>query len=93
MNNALGKLWMYTAELSIPASYELIDVSKLKEAWQEKINKVFEEATLTSPLSPALGGRERPGVRTGKEGSHTEYFGYLLTEMQYLQRTYPNSQW
>jgi ring-1,2-phenylacetyl-CoA epoxidase subunit PaaC len=91
MNNALGELWMYTAELSIPASYELIDVSKLKKAWQEKINKVFEEATLTSPLSSSAG--ERPGVKTGKEGSHTEYFGYLLTEMQYLQRAYPNSQW
>jgi ring-1,2-phenylacetyl-CoA epoxidase subunit PaaC len=29
----------------------------------------------------------------GKEGRHTENFGYLLTELQYLQRTYPNSQW
>jgi ring-1,2-phenylacetyl-CoA epoxidase subunit PaaC len=94
MNNALGELWMYTAELFIPASYELIDVSKLKEAWQEKINKVFQEATLTSPFSPALGAREEPGVRfSGKQGKHTEYFGYILTEMQYLQRAYPNFQW
>jgi ring-1,2-phenylacetyl-CoA epoxidase subunit PaaC len=64
----------------------------LKDDWQKTINKVFEEAMLTSPLSSSAG--EGPGVRSsGKEGKHTEYLGYLLTEMQYLQKTYPNSQW
>jgi ring-1,2-phenylacetyl-CoA epoxidase subunit PaaC len=31
--------------------------------------------------------------RGGKEGRHTEYMGYLLAEMQYLQRAYPNAVW
>ena len=28
-----------------------------------------------------------------KKGIHTEYLGYLLTEMQYLQRAYPDANW
>ncbi|MFX8688924.1 Phenylacetic acid catabolic protein, partial [Acinetobacter baumannii] len=29
----------------------------------------------------------------GKSGMHTEYLGYILAEMQYMQRAYPNSEW
>ncbi len=29
----------------------------------------------------------------GKEGRHTEYFGYMIAEMQYLQRAYPGAEW
>jgi hypothetical protein len=29
----------------------------------------------------------------GKEGIHTEHLGYLLTDLQYMQRTYPNMEW
>ena len=93
MKNALGELWTFTPEIFTTVSYEQIDVSLLKSNWEEMVNKVFEEAMLTSPLSPAAGRREGPGGRTGKEGQHTEYLGYILTEMQYLQRAYPNSQW
>jgi ring-1,2-phenylacetyl-CoA epoxidase subunit PaaC len=93
MKNALDELWTFTPEMFTPASYEEIDVSLLKSNWEAIVNKVFEEATIISPLSPASGGREGPGVRTGKEGQHTEYLGYILTEMQYLQRAYPNSVW
>ena len=91
MKNALSELWTFTSEIFTPASYEQIDVSLLKSNWEKMVNKVFEEAMLTSPLSNSAG--EGPGVRTGKEGQHTEYLGYILTEMQYLQRAYPNSQW
>jgi len=92
MKNALDELWRYTTELFIPASYEWIDVGNLKELWQEKIKKVFEEATLSFPLFSSV--EPNTGVRYfGKEGKHTEYFGYMLSEMQYLQRTYPNSKW
>jgi ring-1,2-phenylacetyl-CoA epoxidase subunit PaaC len=90
--NAVNDLWTFTHEMFTPASYEQIDMRLLKDDWQKTINKVFEEAMLTSPLSSSAG--EGLGVRSsGKEGKHTEYLGYLLTEMQYLQKTYPNSQW
>ena len=91
MKNALDELWNFTPEMFTPASYELLDVSNLKELWQEKINKVCEEATLASSLFSSAG--KGSGVRIGKEGQHTEYLGYILTQMQYLQRAYPNSQW
>jgi len=92
INDALNELWTFTPEMFTPASYEQIDISLLKNDWQKTVNKIFEETTLTSPLFSSAG--EGPGVRpAGKEGQHTEYLGYILTEMQYLQRVYPNSQW
>jgi ring-1,2-phenylacetyl-CoA epoxidase subunit PaaC len=89
--NAVNDLWTFTHEMFTPASYEQVDVSLLRHDWQNIVNKIFEEATLSSPLSSTAG--EVPGVRSGKQGKHTEYFGYILAEMQYLQRAYPNSQW
>ena len=87
-------LWTYTGELFEAVSYELgaasesigIDPSLLKEAWMKKIADVFEEATLTIP--------ENKFMQTGgKEGKHTEHLGYILTELQYMQRAYPDSTW
>jgi len=91
IKNALSNLWMFTGEMFSPAAYELINVSSLKEEWNKKITAVFSEADLPSPSG------EGPGVRWmqtgGKEGRHTEHLGYLLAEMQYLQRVYPNATW
>ena len=47
---------------------------------------VFEEATLAVPP----GGHMQRG---GRQGVHTEHLGYVLAEMQFLQRAYPNAQW
>ena len=94
IKNSFEELWMFTGEMFIPASYEQINVSILKNDWQKIVNKIFEEATLAFPLSHSDG--EEWGVRFqtgGKEGKHSEYLGYILTEMQYLQRAYPNSKW
>jgi ring-1,2-phenylacetyl-CoA epoxidase subunit PaaC len=47
---------------------------------------VFDEATLVIP--------EKIFMQSGgKEGKHTEQLGYILTELQYLQRTYPGAEW
>jgi ring-1,2-phenylacetyl-CoA epoxidase subunit PaaC len=94
MLNAIDKLWMYTGEMFIPASYEMeasakgisIDPSSLKEKWEEKVKQIFSEATLSYPA--------RVYNQTGgKEGRHTEHLGYILAEMQYMQRTFPDSEW
>jgi ring-1,2-phenylacetyl-CoA epoxidase subunit PaaC len=88
---AIEELWMYTGELLIPVSYEKemgIDFEKIKEEWNQKVNIVFEEATLILPMGS--GGAVQTG---GKEGRHTEYLGFILTELQYMQRTFPNSNW
>ena len=31
--------------------------------------------------------------RGGRQGRHTEHLGHLLTEMQFLQRAYPDAKW
>jgi len=94
ITTALDELWMFTGEMFTPVAFEEqvakdgygVDVAALKEEWLNRVTTVFEEATLAMPKSTwAQSG--------GKEGKHTEHLGYLLTEMQYLQRTYPNAVW
>jgi ring-1,2-phenylacetyl-CoA epoxidase subunit PaaC len=94
MKKALDYLWPYTGELFLSGDYEIqyltegsgIDIKQLKNNWIEKIKPVLEEATLSMP-------QENWMQRGGKEGNHTEHLGYLLAEMQHLQRTYPNVNW
>ena len=51
---------------------------------------VCREATLEIPESDWMQGANGRG---GKQGVHTEHFGHLLAELQYLQRAYPGAQW
>jgi ring-1,2-phenylacetyl-CoA epoxidase subunit PaaC len=87
---ALADLWMFTGEMFTPAIFEhhegAVDVSSLKEDWLQKVQTVFVEATLELP-------KQTWAQSGGKKGRHTEHLGYLLAEMQYLQRTYPNATW
>lgn len=89
MLKAIDELWRYTGEMFLPADYEMkagFDVSLLKDDWMKKVTAVFEEATLPVP--------EKVFMQTGgKTGTHTEHLGFILTDLQYLQRTYPNTQW
>ncbi len=100
MEKAIKELWRYTGEMFVPADYETAmisaavapDVALLKDEWMKKVMEVFTEATISSPF----GGdwNETVFMQTGgKNGIHTEQFGYMLTELQYLQRTYPGAAW
>ena len=86
IKNALEDQWMFTGEIFRPEEYELVDVRSFKNSWIQKVEDVLSEATLELPTQTWMQGG-------GKQGKHTEYLGYLLAEMQYLQRTYPNSVW
>lgn len=89
MIKAIDELWRYTGEMFMPADYEKdsgIDFDVIKKQWLEKVKIIFDEATLTIP--------EKVFMQTGgKTGVHTEHLGYILTELQYIQRAYPNSTW
>lgn len=89
MLKAIEELWRYTGEMFLPADYETeagVDVTLLKDDWFKKMTSVFEEATLSVP--------EKVFMQTGgKNGTHTEYLGFILTDLQYLQRTYPGAEW
>lgn len=92
MQKAIDELWRYTGEMFNPANYEKAtgtDFNKLQEEWNEKVRIVFNEASLVPPL----GGGGAFMQTGGKQGKHTEHLGYILTELQYMQRTYPNSEW
>ena len=93
MERALEQLWPYTGELFTSPHYEqamvaagiAVDPGSIRAPWQEKVKEVFGEAQLTAG---------EPWMQTGgKEGRHTEHLGYLLAEMQFLQRAYPNCEW
>ncbi len=94
MLKAIDELWMFTGELFENAPYEEtafhngfgVNVKEIEPLWNEKLTTVFEEATLPVPQKPAL-------QKGGKTGIHSEYLGFILAEMQFLQRTYPNSKW
>jgi len=94
IHDALNELWMFTGEMFEAVAFETeatrllfgADVTAIRERWLEKVKKVFEEATLSLPKSTWA-------QRGGKEGKHTEYLGYLLPELQFLQRNYPNAIW
>ena len=94
MLHAIDELWRYTGEMFVSANYEIqcaadgsgSDCSLLKNTWLQKVQTAFAEATLPLP--------EKVFMQTGgKEGMHTEHLGYILAELQYVQRAYPNSQW
>ena len=91
---AIDELWRYTGEMFVCTEYEVrctqagigIDVSQSREAWLNKVKEVFNEATLPVP--------EKVFMQTGgKEGKHTEQLGFILTELQFMQRAYPGCEW
>ncbi|WP_417861033.1 1,2-phenylacetyl-CoA epoxidase subunit PaaC [Winogradskyella sediminis] len=94
MQEAVDGLWTYTDELFHQTEADKamvsegvgVDVTKLKEAYYEKVEAVLKEATLTVPESKWF-------QKGGKQGIHTEHLGYLLGDLQYMQRTYPNMEW
>lgn len=94
MQSALNELWRYTGEMFLPSSYEtelvnenfIYDVSKLHDPWTEKINGILSQANLQIPENDVM-------MKGGKEGKHSEHMGYILTELQYMQRTYPEMHW
>lgn len=89
LEQAIPALWHFTGELFTPAAYELqagVAVAALQSDWEEKIQTAFEEAGVAMPAQ----GFARTG---GKTGTHSEHLGFLLAELQYLQRSYPGCEW
>jgi len=94
IQKAVNNLWTYTDELfhqtdadkSMVVAGVAVDVTTLKDAYYAKVNSVLEIATIEVPESKWF-------QKGGKNGVHTEHLGYLLADMQYMQRTYPGMEW
>lgn len=94
MQEAIDELWAYTDELFDQTEADIamiaegigVDTSKFKEAYFKEVSAVLKEANLEVP-------ERKYFIKGGKKGVHSEYMGYILSEMQYMQRTYPNMEW
>lgn len=94
MQDAINGLWTYTNELfEVTADAKAmiedgvgVNVAELKETYYAKVTELLEEATLQVPESKYF-------QKGGKSGVHTEHMGYLLADLQYMQRAYPNMKW
>jgi ring-1,2-phenylacetyl-CoA epoxidase subunit PaaC len=98
MQAALDDVWGYTGEMFAPDAIELAlaeagiapDSRTLRPAWDADVDAVLAEATLARPADTWMQGTD---ARGGRQGVHTEHLGYLLAEMQFLQRAYPDARW
>lgn len=94
IQTAINELWMFVGELFEEDAHDRLMVDagykfsgeEMKDYWMEHVKAEFNKATLKVPDSEF--------VQSGsKKGIHTEYLGYILAEMQYLQRAYPDASW
>jgi len=91
---AIDNLWMFTEELFEMNENDIqmeqhkigVDCPALKPQWDIIINDVFLEARVNRPKDLYM-------TTGGRQGLHTEHLGHLLSDMQYLQRAYPDAAW
>jgi ring-1,2-phenylacetyl-CoA epoxidase subunit PaaC len=91
---ALDDLWRFGAELFASDAIDEAAAQSglgprwgdLKDDWFAEMGAILAEAQLAVPATVAF-------LSTGKQGRHSEHMGYILTEMQYLQRAYPGGVW
>ncbi|HQU49193.1 MAG TPA: phenylacetate-CoA oxygenase subunit PaaC [Casimicrobiaceae bacterium] len=94
MQDAIDALWMYTGELFLPDAVDEEmaeagigpDLAALAAPWRDSVAAVLANATIALPSDDFA-------QRGGRQGRHTEHLGHLLTEMQFLQRAYPDARW
>ncbi|MDG1347948.1 MAG: phenylacetate-CoA oxygenase subunit PaaC [Crocinitomicaceae bacterium] len=94
VQTAMNTIYRYAADIFMADEVEkalevagiLPNMAEVKEAWLKNVKSVIAEATIKFPDNDweQLGGRL---------GNHSEHLGFLLAEMQYMQRTYPNMEW
>ncbi len=94
MHAALQRLWPYTAELlasdAVDGQAKALGLGPawgdLQAPWMHAIDAVYARARLVKPAAGEF-------VSTGRNGTHSEHMGFILSQMQYLQRTYPGGVW
>jgi len=91
---SVNSLWQYSGEMFAPdeidnvfeAEFNGPDLFDIRKQWRENVASVLAEATLAIPEDEWM-------ASGGKEGRHSEHLGFLIAEMQYLQRTHPGATW
>lgn len=91
---SIDDLWRFTGELfaadeidrAFAKGFDGPDLEALRVQWQQAVAAVLAEATLKQPEDGWM-------ASGGKQGRHSEHFGYLLAEMQHLHRSHPGATW
>lgn len=91
---AIEHLWAFTGEMFAVDERELalihagiaIDPAPLRGRWLTTLSDVTSEATLTLPQNNWM-------QQGGRAGRHSEHLGHLLSELQSMQRTFPEQTW
>jgi ring-1,2-phenylacetyl-CoA epoxidase subunit PaaC len=94
VQTAVNNLWTYTQELFKPIESEIEmtkqgicpDLQLIHTIWNETIDRIFLEATLIKPDSVWM-------QNGGKSGVHSEHLGFILSDLQFMQRAYPGLEW
>lgn len=90
LQKAVNEIWSFTGELFIPVSFEKelnwINQEELKNNWNALVTATLSESNIALPADQWM-------QRGGKEGKHSEHLGFILAEMQFLPRAYPNAKW
>jgi ring-1,2-phenylacetyl-CoA epoxidase subunit PaaC len=94
VQGAVDELWRFTGELFAPdevdermaAAGVAPPLGSAEAHWSARVDEDLRAATLRRPAA-------QPYPWHGKRGVHTEHLGYVLAEMQHLQRTYPGARW
>jgi ring-1,2-phenylacetyl-CoA epoxidase subunit PaaC len=91
---ALADNWRYTGEFFdgdevdalIEREFQGPTLAALESVWLDNVQAVIEEATLEVPADTFM-------AKGGRDGLHTEHFGYLIAELQHLKRSHPGARW
>ena len=94
MQQAINDRWNFTGELFIPSAADEaaleegygVDLALIKPLWDARVAAIFGEAGMKMPAGTWM-------QQGGKNGTHSEHLGYILAEMQYMQRAYPGMEW
>lgn len=94
IQDSLNTLWRYTSDLFFQDEVEAALINQkiipsfevIKNEWKKTVHDVLQQATLEIPQN----GWEQIG---GRQGKHSEHLGYILAELQYIQRAYPGLEW
>ncbi len=91
---SLNDLWRFTGEMFADDEVDRIvrdefdgpDLNVIAGQWRQAVAAIVGAATLEMPADGWM-------ASGGKSGRHTEHFGYLLADLQYMQRVYPGAAW
>jgi ring-1,2-phenylacetyl-CoA epoxidase subunit PaaC len=94
VQESLRRLWRYSGELFDGDAVDEVlqqdvngpDLARIREQWRADLQSLLATATLAMPEDQWMD-------KGGRQGRHTEHLGYLLAEMQYLQRSFPGASW